>query len=201
MSRIDLTPAQTTATGVRASSSRSAEMSKLSPAPRCTPPMPPVANTRMPASAAMIIVAATVVAPVWPAATASGRSRRLSLGTADPARPRPSISARLSPAFSRPSTTAIVAGTAPWARTSPSTCSAVATFCGYGMPWEMMVDSSATTGRPAASAARTSGATSSGGLPKGLDGCSINPEFIANYVHLAMGSGIKNQEIQRSRVR
>jgi hypothetical protein len=82
MSRIDFTPAQTTATGVRASSSRSAEMSKLSPAPRCTPPMPPVANTRMPASAAMIIVAATVVAPVWPAATASGRSRRLSLGTA-----------------------------------------------------------------------------------------------------------------------
>ena len=58
-----LAPAQTTATGVRASSCRSALMSKLVAAPRCTPPMPPVANTRMPAIAAMIMVAATVVAP------------------------------------------------------------------------------------------------------------------------------------------
>ena len=32
-------------------------------APRCTPPMPPVANTLMPAMWAMIIVVVTVVAP------------------------------------------------------------------------------------------------------------------------------------------
>ena len=44
-----MAPAETTITGVRASSSRSAEMSKLSSAPLCTPPMPPVAKTLMPA--------------------------------------------------------------------------------------------------------------------------------------------------------
>jgi len=45
-------------------------MSKLSAAPRCTPPMPPVTKTSMPARAAQIIVAATVVAPTRPIATA-----------------------------------------------------------------------------------------------------------------------------------
>ena len=48
MSRIDLAPAQTTATRVRASSTRSAEMSNVSSAPRWTPPMPPVAKTSSP---------------------------------------------------------------------------------------------------------------------------------------------------------
>ena len=38
-------PAQITATGVLASSSKSAEISMVVSAPRCTPPMPPVANT------------------------------------------------------------------------------------------------------------------------------------------------------------
>jgi len=67
-------------------------MSKLRSAPRCTPPMPPVANTRMPAIAATIIVAATVVAPrptTLPGAAPTGRaplsrkgrSRRLALVT------------------------------------------------------------------------------------------------------------------------
>ncbi len=130
MSRIDLTPAHTTATGVRASSCKSAEMSKLSAAPRCTPPMPPVANTRMPASAAMTMVAATVVAPLCPAATTRPMSRRLTLATRGPARPRASISSAPKPALSRPFTMATVAGTAPCARTSASTCRAVATFCG-----------------------------------------------------------------------
>jgi hypothetical protein len=41
--------------------------------------------------------------------------------------------------------------------------------------------------RPAASAARTSGATSSGAVPKGLDGGSINPDFIAPYDHSTLG--------------
>ena len=68
MSRIDFTPAQTTATSVWPSSVRSAEMSKLVSAPRCTPPSPPVTKTRMPASAASRIVAATVVAPCAPRA-------------------------------------------------------------------------------------------------------------------------------------
>ena len=63
MSRIDFTPADTTATEVWPSSVRSAEMSKVCWAPRCTPPSPPVTKTRMPASAASRIVAATVVAP------------------------------------------------------------------------------------------------------------------------------------------
>ena len=58
-----------------------------------------------------------------------------------------------------PSSTAMVAGVAPLARTMPSTSVAICTFCGYGMPWLMMVLSSATTGRPAASASATSGRT------------------------------------------
>ncbi len=69
MSRIDLTPAEMTATSVRESSVRSAETSIESSAPWCTPPSPPVTNTRMPASPAMRIVLATVVAPCVPVAT------------------------------------------------------------------------------------------------------------------------------------
>ena len=63
MSRMLFTPALTTATGVVDSSVRSALMSKVAEAPRWTPPSPPVTKTRMPASAASRIVAATVVAP------------------------------------------------------------------------------------------------------------------------------------------
>ena len=51
-------------------------------APRCTPPMPPVANTRMPAMAAMIMVVATVVAPSSPRAMSTGKSRRDAFVTA-----------------------------------------------------------------------------------------------------------------------
>ena len=57
-------PAQITMTGVRPSSSKSAEISIVVSAPRCTPPTPPVANTWIPARWAMIIVVATVVAPI-----------------------------------------------------------------------------------------------------------------------------------------
>lgn len=63
------------------------------------------------------------------------------------------------PTCGTPPSTAMVAGTAPCARTTPSTCLAVSRFWGYGMPCEMMVLSSATTGRPAASAAATSALT------------------------------------------
>ena len=62
-----------------ASSSRSAEMSMVVSAPRWTPPMPPVANTLMPAMWAMIMVVVTVVAPSCPRAHSTARSRRLAL--------------------------------------------------------------------------------------------------------------------------
>ena len=68
ISSSDLAPAQTTATPVLANSWRSAEISKVVSAPRCTPPMPPVANTLIPAISASIMVVATVVAPVLPVA-------------------------------------------------------------------------------------------------------------------------------------
>jgi len=54
-----------------------------------------------------------------------------------------------------PSKTAMVAGVAPPSRTSNSTLRAVSRFAGKGMPWLMMVLSSATAGRPADSAAAT----------------------------------------------
>src|SRR5919199_1754773 len=74
MSRIDFTPAQTTQIPTRASVSRSADSSKVSRAPRCTPPRPPVANTRIPARSARWAVAATVVAPSAPQAVGDDRA-------------------------------------------------------------------------------------------------------------------------------
>ena len=58
-----------------------------------------------------------------------------------------------------PPITAMVAGTAPPARTWLSSERAVSRFSGCGIPWVMMVLSSATTGRPPCSALRTSGDT------------------------------------------
>ncbi len=72
-----LAPAHIPVMGGRPSSSRSAEISMVVSAPRCTPPMPPVANTRMPAMAASIMVPATVVAPSKPRAATRGKSLRL----------------------------------------------------------------------------------------------------------------------------
>ena len=83
-------------------------------APRWTPPMPPVANTRMPAAWAAIIVAATVVAPQPPDAIAAPRLGRDTLRT-DPwgAVASASSPSAPSPTRSRPSLSATVAGTAP----------------------------------------------------------------------------------------
>ncbi len=67
---IDFGPEHTSSPGVRASSNRSALTSGSSPG--CTPPMPPVAATSMPAFAAAHTVALTVVAPNAPLATATG---------------------------------------------------------------------------------------------------------------------------------
>ena len=92
--------------------------------------MPPVANTLMPAMAAMIIVVATVVAPSSPRATSTGRSRREALVTACPFLPRYSISSALRPAFSLPPMMAMVAGIAPFSRMMRSTFRAVSTFWG-----------------------------------------------------------------------
>ena len=81
MSRIDFTPADTTVIGVLDSAVRSADSSADSAKPRCTPPSPPVANTRIPAFAASTAVAATVVPAVRFPAIASPRSRLLTLTT------------------------------------------------------------------------------------------------------------------------
>ena len=105
-------------------------MSIVRSAPRWTPPMPPVAKTRMPAMWAIIIVVVTVVAPSRPCAARTARSRRDALATCAPALPRCSISSWVRPAFSRPPMIAIVAGVAPLARISSSTARAVSTFCG-----------------------------------------------------------------------
>ena len=55
-----------------------------------------------------------------------------------------------------PSSTAMVAGTAPAARTISSSSRATSRLRGCGSPWEMIVDSSATRGAPVASASATS---------------------------------------------
>lgn len=65
-SKILFTPADTTVTGVRPSSTRSAEMSRVLSAPRWTPPMPPVTKIGMPTLCATTIVPDTVVPPVRP---------------------------------------------------------------------------------------------------------------------------------------
>ena len=117
-SRIDFTPAQTTAIRVRGQSvTRSADSSKVRAASRCTPPSPPVANTPMPAAAAIALVLATVVAPSTPAAAATGRSRTDSLATPSPVASRVNC-ASSSPTTIWPPIMPIVAGTAPLSRTT-----------------------------------------------------------------------------------
>ena len=58
-----------------------------------------------------------------------------------------------------PSTTAIVAGTAPPRRTAASISRAVSAAVSVGRPWLMIVDSRATTPAPEAIASEISGAT------------------------------------------
>ena len=114
---------------------------------RWAPPMPPVAKRRMPARWASIIVAATVVAAVRRCATATARSRRLAFSTSSLwARLRSSSSVR--PTVGRPSSTAMVAGTAPSVADRRLGRCAVSRFSGQGRPWAISVDSRATTGSP-----------------------------------------------------
>ena len=56
---------------------------------------------------------------------------------------------RVEPDEDPPVADATVAGTAPASRTAASDASATSRFWGYGRPWLISVDSSATTGRPA----------------------------------------------------
>jgi len=143
-------------TGVRASSIRSADTSRLpGPLPGCTPPMPPVAPTTIPARCAAQIVLETVVAPGSPEATATGRSRRATL-VALPGSANTRSSSAESPATTSPSITPIHAGTAPAERIAALIRSTHSRLRGGGSPWETTLVSSATTPSPAASAAATS---------------------------------------------
>mmetsp|Transcript_36010 Transcript_36010/g.87018 ORF Transcript_36010/g.87018 Transcript_36010/m.87018 type:complete len:215 (-) Transcript_36010:151-795(-) len=160
MSRMLLAPAQTTATGVLPSSVRSEETSHVCSAPLCTPPIPPVTNTSMPARLAMCMVPLTVVAPWEPLLIHMGRSRTPTFGIFPPPLASSSSSPSLIPTFILPPRTQIDAGTAPLALTSFSTASAVSKFWGHGIPWAMMVLSSATTALPSSLAALTSSPSS-----------------------------------------
>ncbi len=128
-------------------------MSPVSAQPRWTPPMPPVANTSTPAFAANVTAAETVVAPYdqrWAMATARSRSATFRAGPqmrSEAPRPR----------LATPSSTAVSAGTAPPERTAATHRSSASVLAGAGNPSsEKMVDSNATTGPPASSAAATS---------------------------------------------
>jgi hypothetical protein len=157
-SRIDFAPLHTTATDVVASSSMSALTSNDRAAPRWTPPIPPVAMTAIPAAWASRRVALTVVEASLPAARSGPRSRDPAFATCACGSARRSRSAPGAPTIALPSTMAVVAGTAPCARTAASAAWAVSRLCGGGSPCAMSDDSRATTGRPSASAARTSSA-------------------------------------------
>src|SRR3984957_16612820 len=159
MSRVDFTPADTTVIGVAASTVRSADSSGDSAKPRCTPPRPPVANTRIPALAARGGGAATVGPAVRRRAIASPRSRTLTLMT-DSSRAIRSKSGPSRPTLGTPSITAIVAAVTPASVSISSNDLAAARLAGRGRPCEMIVDSRATTGQPAARAARTAVDTS-----------------------------------------
>ncbi len=181
-SRMLFAPALITATGVRASIARSALTSGRSVHPRCTPPMPPVANTRMPAAPHAASVAATVVPPLARCAAAAPRSRVLSLRAAV-SPPRRTSSSRVSPTCRRPSSMPTVAGTAPAARTVDSSSTLSARFAGSdasqpsmpagagmgarGSPCVSTAVSRATTARPSRTAASTSGATRNAGFTSG----------------------------------
>ena len=113
-----------------------------------------MANTRIPARAASTDVAATVVPAVRLAAMASPRSRLLTLMTLA-SRAIRSSSASDRPALGTPSMTAMVAGVTPLSASSASNDLAAPRLPGRGRPCEMIVDSSATTGRPASRASLT----------------------------------------------
>ena len=74
----------------------------------------------------------------------------------NPRLPNSSISSGVIPTTASPSIIPTVAGTPPCSRMIASTFNAVSTFCGYGIPCEIIVDSRAITGLCSASAFDTS---------------------------------------------
>lgn len=116
ISKIDFIPLETTAMRVRPSSVRSADMSIIFSTSRCTPPIPPVANTSIPSKFAIIIVPATVVPPFRPLLITYAKSRRevFTTGMLLVHLPRVSKSVSVKPTFILPFIIPIVAGTAFW---------------------------------------------------------------------------------------
>ena len=145
-----------TVTFVFPNSSKSALISKVFVAPLWHPPIPPVTKKLIPAKFAKIIVAETVVAPHNFIAVTIGISLLETL-IIPFFFPNSSISSGVIPMMGSPSMIPIVAGTAPLSLTVFSTAKAHSTFLGYGIPWEMIVDSKATTGFPSWIAFKTSG--------------------------------------------
>lgn len=128
-------PEHTTATFVRPSSIKSAEMSIEFAAALWTPPMPPVAKILIPAMWARTIVPATVVPPLCrPRPVIYGRSRRETFMVDFDPLPNASIMVLDNPTLARPLTIPMVAGTAPFARMTSSTCIASSTLSGEGNP-------------------------------------------------------------------
>jgi hypothetical protein len=149
MSRMLFAPAHTVSTGVRDRSARSAETSIVASTPRCTPPIPPVTKTEIPAIPdAITAVPDTVVAADLPSPTATARSRREALENSCEFSASCCSSWGSSPTLTPPAKIAIVAGVAPCSRTTRSTASAVSRFAGKGIPWATIVLSNATTPRP-----------------------------------------------------
>jgi hypothetical protein len=91
-------------------------------------------------------VAATGVPPVTFLATAMAMSRLLTL-TTDSSVAMRSSSSGVRPTLGTPSTSAIVAAVTPWPARIASNSRAASRLPGRGRPCEMIVDSSATTGR------------------------------------------------------
>ena len=104
-------------------------MSIVFSASRCTPPIPPVTKILIPASEAIRMVDATVVAPVIFLLKTKGISRKLTFQTSLEL-PTISSCAVFNPTHNFPFRIAIVAGTHPFSLIIFSTSKAVSIFFG-----------------------------------------------------------------------
>ena len=135
----------------------SADSSNVSDAPWCTPPRPPVANTRIPARFARNEVAATVVAALLRCRREhrqianAGLGHRLVGNTFDSRRIESDMWHAVQHRNSRRCHTCV-------AKNRLEFESRLRRLRGRGNPWEMIVDSSATTGRRSWIAVSTSSA-------------------------------------------
>ena len=106
-----MAPAHTVTSGWRAMASRSADTSPVTSAPRCTPPMPPVANTAMPAACGQGERRRHRRGAVGPAL--GDGDRQIALGRLARRAADAACSLGSSPTRATPSSTAVSAGTAP----------------------------------------------------------------------------------------